>query len=827
MSSFSLDDREFEISEEDVVKAFKRTEEGYNEFGHQPYHYIIIGEEKKPVKEVFRNIESVPEDLTFTSHDAEDIFSQIGFELFDERNDAAEVVKNTLLEIIENYTSAQKDEFSGDHRMYKLIRERLPNKLKLFNFYNKSRFTTLGSPGKGNWSNRPFAAVLADEETTTPREGVYVDYLFKPGEGKIYLALDQGFTKIREEKNKRAAVEHLKKRAKKIRQNIGLEGFKTEYPSEDDLDRNARVYFKEYDINDFPTEREIEKDLEKVLKAYEKYLDMEEQKERKNTPQLFLAPCSNDDAYAHLRDTVIRRVPTDKVWKFSPERDFEHDVVSVWGNREGTSSSWRKIDEGDFLLFYRNGKYIYGAEIIDTETNADLAKELWPDDGGDPWKHIIYLKEPFRLDISQDEINDLAGYAENNVCQGFQSYRDEGIKSIQEKYGSVREFLSEKKTGTASPETDFIDYNDRNSQVQSSGLQEHQSGLDYEGLEVSEDLNVELDSSVLDELYFQDDEGEDIIRQVQGALNSGKHIIFTGPPGTGKTELAEIVAEEMEKDSNITGHQLATATSDWSTFDTVGGFMPEKNGGGDLEFNPGQVLKRFKDKKKDQKNELLVIDEINRADIDKAFGQFFTVLSGQRVQLPFTKGDEEKEIEVLSGDHEKASNSPEEHQYVIPESWRIMATMNTYDKTSLYEMSYAFMRRFSFIRIEAPEIPDEQDERKRLMEGYLDAWEVDMSAEDEEVLNTVEIWKQVNSADVEREIGPAIAKDILEFLSEAGTDEKSNTAAITNYIFPQLEGVPERKQIVESISKADVELDEDRLERTARNMLQVDISGEE
>ena len=38
-------------------------------------------------------------------------------------------------------------------------------------------------------------------------------------------------------------------------------------------------------------------------------------------PQLFLAPCSNDDAYAHLRDTVIRRVPTETVSEFS-DRDF-------------------------------------------------------------------------------------------------------------------------------------------------------------------------------------------------------------------------------------------------------------------------------------------------------------------------------------------------------------------------------------------------------------------------------------------------------------------------------------------------------------------------
>lgn len=100
-------------------------------------------------------------------------------------------------------------------------------------------------------------------------------------------------------------------------------------------------------------------------------------------PDLFLAPCSNDDAYAHLRDTVIRRVPTETVNEFS-DHSFDHDVVSVWGNREGTKSSWNKVKSGDFLLFYRDGQYIYGAEIIDTETNTELGRNLWPDDGGIP-----------------------------------------------------------------------------------------------------------------------------------------------------------------------------------------------------------------------------------------------------------------------------------------------------------------------------------------------------------------------------------------------------------------------------------------------------------
>ena len=140
-----------------------------------------------------------------------------------------------------------------------------------------------------------------------------------------------------------------------------------------------------------------------------------------------------------------------------------------------------------------------------------------------------------------------------------------------------------------------------------------------------------------------------------------------------------------------TDYQLTTATADWSTFETVGGYMPEETGDGDLTFEPGQVLRRFK-RGEEQRNELLIIDEINRADIDKSFGQLFTLLSGQSVQLPYKR--EGEEIEILPAD--ETQRPPNANEYVMPRSWRILATMNSYDKTSLYELSYAFMRRFAY-----------------------------------------------------------------------------------------------------------------------------------
>lgn len=275
---------------------------------------------------------------------------------------------------------------------------------------------------------------------------------------------------------------------------------------------------------------------------------------------------------------------------------------------------------------------------------------------------------------------------------------------------------------------------------------------------------------------------EDGLLESTAAAVSQGHVIFTGPPGTAKSTLAMLTAQAVKGDAWVP----ATATAEWTVHDVVGGYMPGKDS--PIVFEPGLVLDAF------ERGQWVVVDELNRADIDKAFGELFTILSSFPVTLPQRDFD--------TGDRVTVAPAGGSATYNVPKDWRLLGTMNTWDKTSLFRLSYAFMRRFAFIEVAVPP----QDAYEELIGNFMAEEEVTLS--EPIVLSLYTLFAGQSLRDVQRELGPAVAKAVIAHIAaslQVGASEKTAlVAALKARVLPQFEGAFEEHDAIAAILRAAV-----------------------
>jgi MoxR-like ATPase len=184
------------------------------------------------------------------------------------------------------------------------------------------------------------------------------------------------------------------------------------------------------------------------------------------------------------------------------------------------------------------------------------------------------------------------------------------------------------------------------------------------------------------------------LQEVVDLLNERNQAIFYGPPGTGKTFVAQAIAEHLEEAGGE--YELVQFHPSYSYEDFFEGFRPSVTAGVDgvaFELSPGP-MRRLAERATSNPSQpyLLIIDEINRGNIAKIFGELYFLLEYRNREITL-------------------QYSPST-RFALPENLYILGTMNTADR-SIALVDSALRRRFYFVPY-MPTIPP--------LDGVLSAW---------------------------------------------------------------------------------------------------------
>ena len=131
-----------------------------------------------------------------------------------------------------------------------------------------------GSPGKGNWTDNPWIAILDTLITDTPQSGYYPVFLFKSDMSGVYLSLNQGVTEVKEY-YKRDAKNVLKLRAEDFRAKIDIDENDLLEIDLNSSSSNAKLYkagniiAKYYSADNLPNVSELTTAVLRFLHLYE------------------------------------------------------------------------------------------------------------------------------------------------------------------------------------------------------------------------------------------------------------------------------------------------------------------------------------------------------------------------------------------------------------------------------------------------------------------------------------------------------------------------------------------------------------------------------